>query len=89
MIHVAAEFPYRKGGLIPLLCSENCRLVRRLLARNRHGPMSDLSPLSGVERKLDFGAVRSVFDPTETLAVPNGLCPKPGSAPIKGTRLIR
>ncbi len=23
--------------------------------------MSDLSPLSGVERKLDFGAVRSVF----------------------------
>jgi hypothetical protein len=29
--------------------------------------MSDLSPLSGVERKLDFGAVRSVFDPKETL----------------------
>jgi hypothetical protein len=25
--------------------------------------MSDLSPLSGVERKLDFGAVRSVDDP--------------------------
>ena len=31
--------------------------------------MSDLSPLSGVERKLDFGAVRSVFDPTATFAV--------------------
>jgi hypothetical protein len=25
--------------------------------------MSDLSPLSGVKRKLDFGAVRSVDDP--------------------------
>jgi hypothetical protein len=24
--------------------------------------MSDLSPLSGVKRKLDFGAVRSAFD---------------------------
>ena len=32
-----------------------------------HGPMSDLSPLSGEERKLDFGAVRSVDDPTRTL----------------------
>src|SRR6266404_723508 len=28
-----------------------------------HGAMSDLSPLSGVKRKLDFGAVRSAFDP--------------------------
>jgi len=28
--------------------------------------MSDLSPLSGVKRKLDFGAVRAAFDPTET-----------------------
>jgi hypothetical protein len=27
--------------------------------------MSDLSPLSGVERKLDFGAVRSPFDPLQ------------------------
>jgi hypothetical protein len=26
--------------------------------------MSDLSPLSGVKRKLDFGAVRSAFDPS-------------------------
>ncbi len=25
--------------------------------------MSDLSPLSGVKRKLDFGAVRAAFDP--------------------------
>ncbi len=24
--------------------------------------MSDLSPLSGVKRKLDFGAVRAAFD---------------------------
>jgi hypothetical protein len=28
--------------------------------------MSDLSPLAGVKRKLDFGAVRSPFDPQET-----------------------
>ena len=28
--------------------------------------MSDLSPLSGVKRKLDFGAVRSVDDPKRT-----------------------
>src|SRR5258705_12579018 len=27
-----------------------------------HGAMSDLSPLSGVKRKLDFGAVRAAFD---------------------------
>jgi len=31
-----------------------------------HGAMSDLSPLSGVKRKLDFGAVRAAFDPSET-----------------------
>jgi hypothetical protein len=28
--------------------------------------MADLSPLLGEERKSDFGAVRSVDDPTET-----------------------
>src|SRR5258708_40205093 len=33
-----------------------------------HGAMSDLSPLSGVKRKLDFGAVRAAFDPTRTSA---------------------
>ena len=33
------------------------------LARLGRGPMSDLSPLSGDERTLDFGAVRSVDDP--------------------------
>jgi hypothetical protein len=32
------------------------------MARNRHGEMSDLSPLSGVKRKSNFGAVRSVDD---------------------------
>jgi hypothetical protein len=31
-----------------------------------HGAMSDLSPLSGVKRKLDFGAVRAAFDPERT-----------------------
>src|SRR5436305_1573084 len=29
--------------------------------------MSDLSPLSGVKRKLQFGAVRAAFDPKRTL----------------------
>jgi hypothetical protein len=28
--------------------------------------MSDLSPLSGVKRKSDFGAVRAAFDPNRT-----------------------
>jgi hypothetical protein len=31
--------------------------------------MSDLSPLSGEERKLDFGAVRSVDDPNPTCGI--------------------
>jgi uncharacterized RmlC-like cupin family protein len=34
-----------------------------------HGAMSDLSPISGEERKLDFGAVRSVDDATRTLLI--------------------
>ena len=34
-----------------------------ILARTGHGLMSDLSPLSGEERKSNFGAVRSVDDP--------------------------
>src|SRR5258707_5084692 len=33
-----------------------------LLALFEHGAMSELSPLSGVKRKLDFGAVRAAFD---------------------------
>jgi len=32
------------------------------MARPGHGPMPNSSPLSGEERKLDFGAVRSVED---------------------------
>src|SRR6202048_2043557 len=39
------------------------------LARLGHAPMSDLSPLSGEERKLDFGAVRSVDDPDSDIGV--------------------
>ncbi len=31
--------------------------------------MSDLSPLSGVKRKLDFGAVRAALDPQRTYSV--------------------
>ncbi len=34
-----------------------------VVARTGHCPMSDLSPLSGEERKSDFGAARSVDDP--------------------------
>jgi len=34
-----------------------------------HGAMSELSPLSGVKQKLDFGAVRAAFDPQRTLDV--------------------
>jgi hypothetical protein len=33
--------------------------------------MSDLSPLSGEERKSNFGAVRSVEDPCQTSGVIN------------------
>src|SRR5258706_16475146 len=41
------------------------------LAPNGHGPMSDLSPLSGEERKSNFGAARSVDDPSATFICPN------------------
>ena len=44
-----------------------CRALR-LLALFGHGAMSDMSQLSGVKRKLDFGVVRSAFDPNETWA---------------------
>ena len=43
-----------------------------LLALFGHGAMSDLSPLSGVKRKLDFGAVRAAFDPNQTSGALNG-----------------
>ena len=48
--------------LLPLFKSEINNDPRLPLVAH-FGPhaMSDLSPLSGVERKLDFGAVRSVF----------------------------
>jgi hypothetical protein len=60
---------------------------RRLppLALFGHGAMSDSSPLSGEERKSNFGAARSVDDPTATLAafrhstVKSQLRPKPNS----------
>ena len=38
----------------------------RVWALFGHGLMSDLSPLSGVERKSNFRAVRSVDDPKRT-----------------------
>src|SRR6266404_9623873 len=48
--------------------SEILRVVRfstfaTISALFGHGAMSDLSPLSGVKRKVDFGAVRAAFDP--------------------------
>ncbi len=39
------------------------RCMSLLLAHFGHGAMSDLSPLSGVERKFDLEAVRSALDP--------------------------
>src|SRR5882762_2296453 len=52
-----------------LLLARPCRsaLPRerfRSLALFGHGAMSDLSPLSGVEQRSDFGAVRTAFDPS-------------------------
>jgi hypothetical protein len=44
-----------------------------LMARTGHGLMSDLSPLSGVERKLDFGVVRSAFDPKADISRVSGI----------------
>src|SRR6478752_4641619 len=47
----------------------NCKLLRcmsLMLALFGHALMSDLSPLSGEERKLDFEAARSAFDPQRT-----------------------
>src|ERR1700752_5092862 len=41
-------------------------LAGLLLALFGHGAMSDLSPLSGVKRKLDFGTVRYANDPSRT-----------------------
>jgi hypothetical protein len=48
---------------------ERCSLRRTspFMARTGNGPLSDLRPLSGEELKSDFGAVRSVDDPNETL----------------------
>jgi hypothetical protein len=44
----------------------------RPMARTRPPAMSDLSLLSGVERKLAIGDVWAAVDPTETSAAPNG-----------------
>ena len=43
-----------------------------LVALFGHGLMSDLSPLLGEERKSNFGVVRSVDDPIETLVPHDG-----------------
>jgi hypothetical protein len=43
-----------------------------------HGLMSDLSPLSGAERKLAFGTVKAAFDPERTHAIYRRLVDAPG-----------
>ena len=40
-----------------------------LLALLGHGARSELSPLPGVKRKSDFGAVRAALDPERTSIV--------------------
>ena len=49
--------------------------------------MSDLSLLSGVERKLAIGDVRAAVDPTETSAAPNGNALDAGFSHIEITAL--
>lgn len=49
--------------------------------------MSDLSLLSGVERKLAIGDVRAAVDPTETWAAPNGNALDAGFSHIEITAL--
>lgn len=53
-------------------------------------PVSDLGPLSGEERKLDVGAVRSPFDPERTsgplarqISEPFGVGSRPGQKKIE------
>jgi hypothetical protein len=70
-----------------IFCHRPSQCTSPILALFGHGPMSDLSPLSGEERKLDFGAVRSVDDPTETLAVRGGRVSDAGFSPYQFTRL--
>jgi hypothetical protein len=48
--------------------AENSGVQCRFLAQSGNGAMSDLSPLSGVKRKSDLGAVRSAFDPGADMA---------------------
>src|SRR6266403_5536375 len=79
---VYAEKAAQRNGSVRLceaqLWGSHVRLP--LMARNGHGPMSDLSPLSGVKRKSNFGAVRSVDDPDVGLASRDyGLSPSKNS----------
>ena len=50
------------GGKAPI-AAQCANTSSQLLARTGPPATSDLSPLSGVERKLDFGDVRAVDDP--------------------------
>jgi hypothetical protein len=51
------HFDFHDGGRCLLRC------MSLLLALFGHGEMSELSPLSGVKLKSDFGDVRAAFDP--------------------------
>ena len=63
--------PLIRGQDVPPRYRVDCVASRRVLPRERfrplapngHGRMSDLSPLSGEQRKSNFGAARSVDDP--------------------------
>src|SRR5258706_2407635 len=64
----------RQQARLKIYFSEILPVVRfstfaTISARNGPPAVSDLSPLSGVKRKLDFGAVRAAFDPNRTWAI--------------------
>ena len=46
------------------------RCMSLVVALFGHGAMSELSPLSGVKLKSDFGAVRAAFDPKRASELP-------------------
>jgi len=61
---VASSLLAANEALLTSNVTGNNRL--RMLALFGSGATSDLSPLSGANRKWDFGATKTVVDPTET-----------------------
>src|SRR6476620_12459445 len=56
------------------------------VARTGHGRMSDLSPLSGEQRKSNFGPARSVDDPRRTS--PLGILSRPWAISPHGPKML-